>query len=327
MELTNDGVFSHCLPLRRNVKATDAVMDSPACIAIDEAENRLHVQKAIMATLAGSERMSTRARQERRRPRVFRRARHELLHSVSAGARLRRAHRVRRYRRRGCRGARLHRSAREGTRRGVARHHRRRPGDLERIRQTVRVGGRGLSGPVSAARVGSLPHRRSRAEALRRTRHQADRARLHRHGQRSGALRSDHQGARRLHDHRADPRNPARAHARARLRAGISGTARLRRARQAEELHDQRKPARRDHVRRRDRSLGSAGRGRARLVRVARRMAERAAARDDRFRKRRGGFARWQEDRRREAAGVAQRDRSRNTASAAACTPATRRSA
>jgi N-acetylornithine carbamoyltransferase len=54
MALTDNGVFSHCLPLRRNVKATDAVMDSPACIAIDEAENRLHVQKAIMATLVQS---------------------------------------------------------------------------------------------------------------------------------------------------------------------------------------------------------------------------------------------------------------------------------
>ena len=52
MALTNHGVFSHCLPLRRNVKATDAVMDSPACIAIEEAENRLHVQKAVMAALA-----------------------------------------------------------------------------------------------------------------------------------------------------------------------------------------------------------------------------------------------------------------------------------
>jgi len=52
MAMTNDAVFSHCLPLRRNVKATDAVMDSPSCIAIDEAENRLHVQKAIMAALA-----------------------------------------------------------------------------------------------------------------------------------------------------------------------------------------------------------------------------------------------------------------------------------
>lgn len=52
MALTNNGVFSHCLPLRRNIKATDAVMDSPQCIAINEAENRLHVQKAIMAALA-----------------------------------------------------------------------------------------------------------------------------------------------------------------------------------------------------------------------------------------------------------------------------------
>ena len=47
----NNGVFSHCLPLRRNVKATDGVMDSPQCIAIDEAENRLHVQKAVMSAL------------------------------------------------------------------------------------------------------------------------------------------------------------------------------------------------------------------------------------------------------------------------------------
>ncbi len=51
MSLSNNAVFSHCLPLRRNIKATDAVMDSPNCIAIDEAENRLHVQKAIMTTL------------------------------------------------------------------------------------------------------------------------------------------------------------------------------------------------------------------------------------------------------------------------------------
>ena len=51
MALTDNGVFSHCLPLRRNVKATDGVMDSPNCIAIAEAGNRLHVQKAIMDTL------------------------------------------------------------------------------------------------------------------------------------------------------------------------------------------------------------------------------------------------------------------------------------
>lgn len=53
MALTNGGLFSHCLPLRRNVKATDGVMDADYCVALDEAENRLHVQKALMLTLLG----------------------------------------------------------------------------------------------------------------------------------------------------------------------------------------------------------------------------------------------------------------------------------
>ncbi|MGH8173120.1 MAG: N-acetylornithine carbamoyltransferase [Rhodanobacteraceae bacterium] len=60
MALTDNAVFSHCLPLRRNIKATDAVMDSAACIAIDEAENRLHVQKAIMAALVAPPGMGNR---------------------------------------------------------------------------------------------------------------------------------------------------------------------------------------------------------------------------------------------------------------------------
>ncbi|HZO13556.1 MAG TPA: N-acetylornithine carbamoyltransferase [Polyangiaceae bacterium] len=51
MALTPNALFSHCLPVRRNVKVTDGVLDSPASIAIDEAENRLHVQKAIMRRL------------------------------------------------------------------------------------------------------------------------------------------------------------------------------------------------------------------------------------------------------------------------------------
>ena len=54
MALTDNGLFSHCLPLRRNVKATDGVMDADYCVAIDEAENRLHVQKAIMMRLLGA---------------------------------------------------------------------------------------------------------------------------------------------------------------------------------------------------------------------------------------------------------------------------------
>jgi len=51
MALTNDAVFSHCLPMRRNVKATDEVVDSDASLVIEEAENRLHTQKALMDRL------------------------------------------------------------------------------------------------------------------------------------------------------------------------------------------------------------------------------------------------------------------------------------
>jgi N-acetylornithine carbamoyltransferase len=48
MAKSNDAVFMHCLPVRRNVIVTDGVIDSPNSLVIDEAENRLHVQKAIM---------------------------------------------------------------------------------------------------------------------------------------------------------------------------------------------------------------------------------------------------------------------------------------
>ena len=53
MARTNDAIFMHCLPVRRNVIVTDGVIDSPASVVIDEAENRLHVQKAILARLGG----------------------------------------------------------------------------------------------------------------------------------------------------------------------------------------------------------------------------------------------------------------------------------
>jgi len=53
MARTNDGIFMHCLPVRRNVIVTDAVLDGTSSVVIDEAENRLHVQKAILAKLIG----------------------------------------------------------------------------------------------------------------------------------------------------------------------------------------------------------------------------------------------------------------------------------
>lgn len=53
MARTNGAIFMHCLPVRRNVIVTDGVIDSAASVVIDEAENRLHVQKAIMASLLG----------------------------------------------------------------------------------------------------------------------------------------------------------------------------------------------------------------------------------------------------------------------------------
>jgi N-acetylornithine carbamoyltransferase len=51
MAMTNGAIFSHCLPVRRNVEVVDAVVDGPRWAAIDEAENRLHVQKALMLSL------------------------------------------------------------------------------------------------------------------------------------------------------------------------------------------------------------------------------------------------------------------------------------
>lgn len=53
LALTPDAKFSHCLPVRRNVKVTDEVLDGPRAIHLDEAECRLHVQKALMVKLMG----------------------------------------------------------------------------------------------------------------------------------------------------------------------------------------------------------------------------------------------------------------------------------
>ena len=51
MSKSSDAMFMHCLPVRRNVIVTDEVIDSDRSVVIDEAENRLHIQKAIMTEL------------------------------------------------------------------------------------------------------------------------------------------------------------------------------------------------------------------------------------------------------------------------------------
>jgi ornithine carbamoyltransferase len=47
------GVFMHCLPAHRNEEVTDSVIDSVRSIVFDQAENRMHVQKAILMMLIG----------------------------------------------------------------------------------------------------------------------------------------------------------------------------------------------------------------------------------------------------------------------------------
>jgi N-acetylornithine carbamoyltransferase len=51
MTRSNNAIFMHCLPVRRNVIVSDGVIDSPNSVVIEEAENRLHIQKAILRNL------------------------------------------------------------------------------------------------------------------------------------------------------------------------------------------------------------------------------------------------------------------------------------
>ena len=47
------GIVMHCLPVRRNVEIDDAVLDGPNSVVVDQAENRLHAQRALLLELLG----------------------------------------------------------------------------------------------------------------------------------------------------------------------------------------------------------------------------------------------------------------------------------
>ena len=51
MELTNNGKFMHCLPIRRNIVAADGVLDNPNSLVIQQSQNRIYSAQAVLKQL------------------------------------------------------------------------------------------------------------------------------------------------------------------------------------------------------------------------------------------------------------------------------------